>query len=74
MQMWNSFPPLFQNTIFHGEQALGRRESGLPSRCRPSEFACVVFTCLHAFIVLDMCVVPTPVARAQGSPGTVTMF
>ena len=22
MQMWNSFPSLFQNTIFHGEQAL----------------------------------------------------
>ncbi|CAJ1341485.1 unnamed protein product, partial [Effrenium voratum] len=22
MQMWNSFPPLFQNTIFHGEQDL----------------------------------------------------
>lgn len=24
MQIWNSFPPLFQNTIFHGEQVADR--------------------------------------------------
>lgn len=29
MQMWNSFPSLFQNTIFHGEQAWYGREGDL---------------------------------------------
>ena len=29
MQMWNSFPSLFQNTIFHGEQAWYSREGDL---------------------------------------------
>jgi hypothetical protein len=29
MQIWNSFPPLFQNTIFHGEQVADRVGNGL---------------------------------------------